>query len=737
MAGAIIEVMEILAVSPNVPAPEGSQDLMRPAGEPGHPSRLDDPARLSALRRSALLDTPIEERFDRITRLASAMLGVPVALVSLVDEHRQFFKSQHGLPEPWAGQRETPLSHSFCQHVVSRAAPLIVSDARENPLVHDNPAIGDIGVVAYAGIPIQSADGHVLGSFCAIDTQPREWTDAEIDTLRQLGALLNTELELRDALRDTDRAAREAAIAASERAAVIASSTDGIYTVDTHGLCTLMNPAASAILGFAPDEVLGRNMHDLVHHHHADGTVFPEAECPLFHAFLDGRSARVHDTVLWRRDGSPVPADCTSSPLLIHGTVAGAVVTFRDVTAQRRTADAMQLLAEAGETLASSLDHERTVRTAMRMALPLLGEACVVDLQEIVGGAGRICRHLDPSQEATLCELLGDSSRTLGLPADGDAAAIAPAPADLIQLGLANIVTAPLRGRQRRIGTLLFASGMRTFDATDLWLVEQLAGRVSSAVENALLYRDAKAATHARDEMLAVVSHDLRNPVHTIQMGASFLLELMEEAAVVEPAMLASQIGAIRRSAQRADRLIRDLLDVTRVERGRLDIVRRPVIVRDLLRDASQGVASQAHARGVAVELSPVDESLCVMADRDRLLQALDNLLGNAIKFTPAGGLVTLQALADERDVCLTVRDTGDGMTAEQRANLFMQFWQARRGDRRGVGLGLSIVKGIVDAHGGVITVESEQGRGSSFRIRMPRYVGSEGLVDMPAPATV
>jgi GAF domain-containing protein len=141
---------------------------------------LGDPARLSALQRSALLDTPAEERFDRITRLASAVLGVPVTLVSLVDNRRQFFESQHGLPEPWASQRETPLSHSFCQHVVSRAAPLVVSDARQDPLVRDNLAVSDMGIVAYAGIPITSADGQVLGSFCAIDTQPHEWTEAEL-----------------------------------------------------------------------------------------------------------------------------------------------------------------------------------------------------------------------------------------------------------------------------------------------------------------------------------------------------------------------------------------------------------------------------------------------------------------------------------------------------------------------------------------------------------------------------
>ncbi|CAN5529156.1 hypothetical protein BH09GEM1_BH09GEM1_00450 [soil metagenome] len=695
---------------------------------------LDEPARLSALQRSALLDTPAEERFDRITRLASALLRVPVALVSLVDDHRQFFKSQYGLPEKWATVRETPLSHSFCQHVVLQAAPLIVPDAREHPLVRDNLAVSEMGVVAYAGIPIRSSDGQVLGSFCAVDTQPHDWTESEVDTLRQLGELLRTELQLRDALWDADRAAREAAVAASERAAVISSSTDGIYTVDTHGLCTMVNPAASAILGFAPDEVLGRNMHELVHSQYPDGTPFPEADCPLFLAFREGRSTRVHDTVLWRRDGTSVPVDCTSSPLLIAGAMAGAVVTFRDVTSQRRLEHAMQLLADAGEMLASSLEHEVTVRAATHMALPLLGEACVVYLRDEVGSHKTICRHIDSSREALLCELFADAAIARRTPVGGDAAVIEAAPAYLAELGMVNVVTAPLRGQQGRIGTLLFASGKHNYDVSDLWLAEEIARRVSSAVENATLYRAAQEATGARDEMLAVVSHDLRNPVHTIQMAAGLLLELIEEQPTVDPALLAQQIGAMRRSALRADRLIRDLMDVTRAGRGRLDIERKPVIVSELMRDASQVIASQAQQRGVAVEVQPVDESVRVTGDRDRLLQALDNLLSNAVKFTPSGGLVTLSATAEERDVCFVVRDTGPGMTTEQQSNLFTQFWQARRGDRRGVGLGLTIVKGIVDAHAGTITVESESARGTVFRIRMARdtsETGAEGKASM------
>ena len=129
---------------------------------------LLDPARLDQLFRLQLLDSPPEEPFDRLTRLAARALGAPIALVSLVDDRRQFFKSSFGLPEPWASRRETPLSHSFCQHVVASASPLRIEDAREHPLVRDNPAIAELSVIAYLGVPLKTPEGRTLGSFCVM-----------------------------------------------------------------------------------------------------------------------------------------------------------------------------------------------------------------------------------------------------------------------------------------------------------------------------------------------------------------------------------------------------------------------------------------------------------------------------------------------------------------------------------------------------------------------------------------
>jgi hypothetical protein len=160
---------------------------------------LADPARLAAVREARLLDTPAEEALDRLARLAARLLDAPTALVSLVDAERQFFKSALGLSEPWASARETPLSYSFCRHAVESSAPFVVPNAREHPLVRDNPAIEALGVEAYAGVPLLDSQGHALGTLCVIDSHPREWTPAQLETLRELAGATMSTIEFRRA----------------------------------------------------------------------------------------------------------------------------------------------------------------------------------------------------------------------------------------------------------------------------------------------------------------------------------------------------------------------------------------------------------------------------------------------------------------------------------------------------------------------------------------------------------
>lgn len=170
------------------------EELARRAQRRARAAAHDDPRRLEALRATRLLDSPPDPAFDRLTELVRRVLAVPVALISLVDEDRQFFKSQAGLPEPWATRRQTPLSHSFCQYPVRSGEPLIVPDAREHPGLRDNPAVADLGIVAYAGVPLITDDGFALGSLCAIDSQPRFWTAEQVALLTDLAQLTVTEI---------------------------------------------------------------------------------------------------------------------------------------------------------------------------------------------------------------------------------------------------------------------------------------------------------------------------------------------------------------------------------------------------------------------------------------------------------------------------------------------------------------------------------------------------------------
>ena len=225
---------------------------------------LDDIERLAALEESGLLDSEAEEAFDRLTRLAGRLLKAPVAIVSLITPSRQYFKSSIGLPEPWAALCETPLSHSFCKHVVQMREPLVVGNALEHPLVSTNLAIRDLGVVAYCGVPLTTSAGHILGSFAVCDTEPREWTSADIDTMTDLAASIMTEIELRARTREAEhRTAQlesfhrenlllqqrqeEAENAQDRLVSILEETSDFVCTADIEGNITYANSALRSL----------------------------------------------------------------------------------------------------------------------------------------------------------------------------------------------------------------------------------------------------------------------------------------------------------------------------------------------------------------------------------------------------------------------------------------------------------------------------------------------------------
>ena len=281
-------------------------------------------------------------------------------------------------------------------------------------------------------------------------------------------------------------------------------------------------------------------------------------------------------------------------------------------------------------------------------------------------------------------------------------------------------LAAPLVGRNgRTLGVIqLWGKKDGKFSDGDEAILTQLAQMCSVALENARLYKAAQDATRARDDLVAIVSHDLRNPIHTINMAAAFLLEV----APPDDRRVTSrrQIEVIQRSANRANRLISDLLDVARIQAGGMAVEPVPVETASLVQEAVEAATPLATGKKLRLEREVPENLLAVCSDRDRVLQVFGNLIGNAIKFTPEGGQITIRAENETLAVKFAVCDTGPGIPPEHLPHVFDRYWQAKSTDKLGTGLGLSIAKGIVEAHGGRIWVESEPGQGASFLFTLP-----------------
>jgi signal transduction histidine kinase len=240
------------------------------------------------------------------------------------------------------------------------------------------------------------------------------------------------------------------------------------------------------------------------------------------------------------------------------------------------------------------------------------------------------------------------------------------------------------------------------------------------------LYGEAQEVIDAREEILRIVAHDLRNPLNTISMATSLLAEGNNEPEAVRK----SQLRIIGRAGDRMNRLIQDLLSVTTIEAGRLSIAPRKIDVKDLLREASEQLEPIAREKSISLTVNAADDLPPVRADSARVLQVFSNLVGNAVKFTPSGGAITLGATRVDGNIEYSVADNGPGIPAGQISRLFGKFWQAKRGDGRGVGLGLAIARGIVEAHGGTIRVESEVGQGTVFSFAIPIWTAENARFD-------
>jgi signal transduction histidine kinase len=279
------------------------------------------------------------------------------------------------------------------------------------------------------------------------------------------------------------------------------------------------------------------------------------------------------------------------------------------------------------------------------------------------------------------------------------------------------------------IGTIVLVAGMWGIGVTGL--VRRVVMHEVGHLTLERMYAEAEQAILAREETLSMVAHDLRNPLSTIIMGASTLLSLPDPDG-----QHTKLLTIVKRAGDRMNRLIQDLLSISRIESGRLGVDARPTDVAALVEEAMDMLRPIAAEQSCRLDTEVATGLPAVQADAARVLQVLSNLVGNAIKFTPKGGRIVIGASRVGGKVLCSVTDTGPGIPAEQLPHIFDRFWQARHADRRGIGLGLAIAKGIVEAHGEQIWAVSEPGNGSSFLFALPLAEATPASAP-PAPSGV
>ncbi len=447
---------------------------------------------------------------------------------------------------------------------------------------------------------------------------------------------------------------------------------------------------------------------------------------------VEYRIVRPDGAVRWIEARGRLFLDDEGEPVKMAGVAS-------DVTERKRGEEILRFTAEASRLLASSLDFETTLASVAQLSVPFLADWCVLDLVEADGRIRRVATaHADPEKRRWAREVSErypperDGSpvgRVLAsgrpfLTSDISPELLAAAARDeehlkiLHELAPRSALVAPLEARGEVFGalTLVSAESGRRYTDEDLPLALDVAHQAALAVDNARLFRAARDAVAARDRLLAVVSHELRDPLNSIALS----IRLLEESAL-DPALRKRSLTNARRAAERANRLIEDLLDVAQIESGNLAMERKALAADALVDEAVQAFQEAAGVGSVVLEREVAAGVGRVLGDRDRIGQVFSNLLRNALKATPPGGRITVAAEAAGDAVRFSVVDTGAGIDPDELPHLFESFWQGRKELRGGAGLGLGIARGIVEAHGGRIWVESGgTGAGSAFRFTLP-----------------
>lgn len=645
------------------------------------PLPADEPQRLEALRRYDILDSPPELIFDDLARLASHLCGTPIALISLIDIERQWFKARLGLDAA-----ETSRDFAFCAHAILGSDLMEVPDATVDARFFDNPLVtGDPNIRFYAGAPLISPSGYKLGTLCVIDRQPRQLTEEQREALRALSRQVIAQVEarsriaeLKELIDERDRA--QTALRASEASLrdLFDNTSELIQVVDAEGGLVYVNRAWRETLGYSTDDVARLRMFDII---------APESRehCSAFFArAMTGEALSHVEAAFQTKDGRVIDVDGNVTVRQEDGVVVSTRGFFRNVTARRQAERALRLsearLRSVVDNMLGGLltiDEEGIIESANPAAERILG----YPREELIG---QHIRLLVPVPRADTDTFLREAfSKAIGRVSEWE---VRRKDGQVFPIELAMFEFHTPGGRR-------FAGNIR--DVSERREVERL-----------------------KQEFVSTVSHELRTPLTSIRGS----LGLLASGGIGElPAEAHELVVLAERNTVRLVSLINDILDLDRLQSGKVELhfehVAVPAVVERAV-EAVAGIAAHRHIR-ISTEMGPAT----VWGDAERLVQVLINLLSNAIKFAPPASDVTVSVAPRNAFVGFRITDCGRGIPAAHRESIFERFRQIEASDARekgGTGLGLAICKTIVEQHRGSIGVDSQEGSGSTFWFHVP-----------------
>lgn len=542
--------------------------------------------------------------------------------------------------------------------------------------------------------------------------------------------MVGTELDI------TKRKRTEMELQASELRfrGIVESAYDSILIVDTDGRIVLINAQLGKKFNYSSEELIGQPVEILIPERYREKHITQRSNYTKdAHPRVMGAGFELYGR---KKDGSEFPVDISLSP---NSTPEGLRVTaiIRDVTESKKLENQQTFLSETTRIINETLNYQERLQLMTDAIVPKIADLCVVALLENEALQFKAAAIRDRSKSELLKQFAPSGLTSRG-PYGAYAAITSKKPflienisekltsinltdpswlAYIQKFGITSFVTLPLLVSDKIIGTISLAmtDSNRKFSPSDLSFAEIIANRCAIGVNNALLYLKAKQAVQARENILAIVSHDLKNPVASIDMSAELLLK--HEFSEQNVHTLAQRI---KKSSSLIQRLISDLLDFGKLEAGVFSVEKKPVNVQSIIDTALESLSGKVLEKEMQLDIKIPPNIPDIFGDKDRIVQVLWNLVGNAIKFTPKKGNISVNVDTEPGYVKFTITDNGPGIESKDLPKVFDQFWQAKKTATLGTGLGLSIAKGIIEAHNGKIWVESEFGHGCKFYFTVP-----------------